>query len=126
MSGSRLIPWKRIGVEAAAIVASILLAFAIDAWWDGRIEHGRTSDQLRSLAIEFGEVQSHLRIYEAQLLNLRQAVSNLLSHIGPETELQTVDTIYALIDLSFRASKMELPTASLQSLLASGGNVRTF
>jgi hypothetical protein len=27
------IPWKRLSVEAAAIVASILLAFAIDAWW---------------------------------------------------------------------------------------------
>jgi hypothetical protein len=26
------LPWKRLTVEAAAIVASILLAFAIDAW----------------------------------------------------------------------------------------------
>ena len=37
------IPWKRISVEAAAIVASILLAFAIDAWWaelaEDRDEH---------------------------------------------------------------------------------------
>ncbi len=32
------IPWKRILVEAAAIVASILLAFAIDAWWETRRE----------------------------------------------------------------------------------------
>jgi len=30
------IPWKRLSVEAAAIVASILLAFAIDAWWGDR------------------------------------------------------------------------------------------
>ena len=29
------IQWKRLSVEAAAIVASILLAFSIDAWWDG-------------------------------------------------------------------------------------------
>ena len=33
MTDSRIIPWKTIAVEAAAIVVSILLAFAIDAWW---------------------------------------------------------------------------------------------
>ena len=36
MTEPRIIPWKRIAVEAAAIVASILFAFAIDAWWDDR------------------------------------------------------------------------------------------
>jgi len=35
MSDTQTIPWKRISVEAVAIVASILLAFSIDAWWDG-------------------------------------------------------------------------------------------
>ena len=34
MKGNEEIPWKRLSVEAAAIVASILLAFAIDAWWN--------------------------------------------------------------------------------------------
>lgn len=120
MSDPRFIHWKRIGVEAAAIVASILLAFAIDAWWNERVDQSRSKAQLRSLAIEFGEVELHLQQYEAQLLNLRQAVSDLLSHIGPDTELQSMDTLYTLMDHSFRASKMELPTASLESLLASG------
>lgn len=36
MTESQNIPWKRLSVEAAAIVASILLAFAIDAWWGDR------------------------------------------------------------------------------------------
>ena len=120
MTGPRIIPWIRIAVEVAAIVASILLAFAIDAWWAERVDQSRSKDQLRSLAIEFGEVELHLQHYEARLLKLRQAVSDLLSHIGPETQVQTVDSLYALLDLTFRASKMELPTASLQALLASG------
>lgn len=42
MTESRIIPWKTITVEAVAIVMSILLAFAIDAWWaekkDGDVE----------------------------------------------------------------------------------------
>jgi len=36
MSNADKTPWKRIAVEAVAIVASILLAFAIDAWWENR------------------------------------------------------------------------------------------
>ncbi len=35
MSESQAIPWKQLAAEAVAIVASILLAFWIDAWWDG-------------------------------------------------------------------------------------------
>ncbi len=29
------IPWLRVFVEGVVIVGSILLAFGIDAWWDG-------------------------------------------------------------------------------------------
>lgn len=36
MKANEKIAWKRLFVEAAAIVGSILLAFAIDAWWDDR------------------------------------------------------------------------------------------
>lgn len=85
MAEPRIIPWKRIGVEAAAIVASILSAFAIDAWWDARVDLSRSKAQLRTLEIEFGEVEAHLQQYEVRLLNLRQAVSDLLSHIGSDT-----------------------------------------
>ncbi len=120
MTESRIIPWKRIGVEATAIVASILLAFAIDAWWGETVEQSRSKDQLTSLAIEFGEVELHLNYYETRLLDLRLAVSDLLSHIGPETQVQPVDSLYALMDRSFRAAKMELPVATLEALLASG------
>lgn len=120
MTGTRNIPWKRIGVEETAIVASILLAFAIDAWWGETVEQSRSRDQLTSLAIEFGEVGLHLRSNETQLLDMRRAVSDLLSHTGPETQVQDVDSLYSLMDRGFRASKMELPAASLQALLASG------
>jgi len=40
-------------VEAAAIVASILLAFAIDAWWEGVQERAEEREILSSLRAEF-------------------------------------------------------------------------
>jgi len=51
MADPHIIPWKRIAVDSAAIVISILLAFAIDAWWAEKkerdVEH-RTLQALRS------------------------------------------------------------------------------
>jgi hypothetical protein len=38
MAEPRIIPWKTISVEAVAVVVSILLAFAIDAWWTEKKE----------------------------------------------------------------------------------------
>ena len=58
MTEPQIIPWKRIAVEATAIVISILLAFAIDAWWaekkEGDVEH-RTLQALRSDLIASNE-----------------------------------------------------------------------
>jgi hypothetical protein len=59
MADSKDIPWKRISIEAAAIVASILLAFAIDAWWeesqnqkDIRLSLARLSDNLKTTLLD--------------------------------------------------------------------------
>ncbi len=53
MIETQKIHWKRIGIEAAAIVASILLAFAIDAWWSSKSEQARTEELLRALEVEW-------------------------------------------------------------------------
>lgn len=46
MNDLREIPWKRLLAEGAAIVASILLAFAIDAWWQDRSDQIRLNEYL--------------------------------------------------------------------------------
>ena len=53
MSNTQAIPWTRISVEAAAIVASILLAFSIDAWWDSVQDRAEEREILRLLHAEF-------------------------------------------------------------------------
>ena len=53
MNETQEIPWNRIAIEAAAIVASILLAFAIDAWWDERQERLEEQEVLSALIAEF-------------------------------------------------------------------------
>jgi hypothetical protein len=46
------IEWDRLGIEAAAIVASILLAFWIDAWWEDRQNRELESQHLSRLRVE--------------------------------------------------------------------------
>ena len=53
MADTQLIPWKRISVEAIAIVASILLAFAIDAGWEDRQSNIARRDLIQGLASDF-------------------------------------------------------------------------
>jgi hypothetical protein len=46
MSRNQPIPWTRIDAEGTAIVVSILFAFAIDAWWEGRRETAIAHEQM--------------------------------------------------------------------------------
>jgi hypothetical protein len=85
--GEGRIPWKRLAAESVAIVASILLAFAIDAWWDGQRDRGREEDLMIDLLADFrssrGELATRL------VLARRMATTNALfteqvdSHRGP-------------------------------------------
>ncbi len=38
--------------EAAAVLAAILIAFGLDAWWDGRVERASMLDALDAVAVE--------------------------------------------------------------------------
>ena len=57
MSKPPILPWKRLITEGAVIVASILLAFAIDAWWD---EHKKNDDILEILTLVEFETKTNL------------------------------------------------------------------
>jgi hypothetical protein len=54
------IPWPRFLTEGVVIVASILLAFWIDAWWDGRKDKLEEKEILIGLEIEFVDLAERL------------------------------------------------------------------
>jgi hypothetical protein len=53
MADPKSIQWIRLSVEASAIVASILLAFAIDAWWAEQQDRRAENEVLNRLHEEF-------------------------------------------------------------------------
>lgn len=56
------IPWTRIAAEGVAVVASILLAFAIDARWDSTLEGREEQELLTNLHRESGENRTQLGV----------------------------------------------------------------
>ena len=71
MTEPQEIPWKRIVVEGAAIVASILLAFAIDAWWEDRQLAQETAEDL---AIVKAELAENIRLVQVTIDIINQVV----------------------------------------------------
>lgn len=113
-------PAARFMVEFVVIVASILAAFALDAWWNERLEDRQTRARLETLRDEFTATRAQLGRESERLESARAAVAALLPHISPTAPLVALDSVTTLMDLSFRAATIEVQTGSLQALLASG------
>jgi hypothetical protein len=106
MAKQQDIQWKRLTIEAAAIVASILLAFAIDAGWDERQERAEEREVLESLYVEF----------EA---NRDEAASVILFHD------RVIRSFVKLMELS-QEEILALQANAVVDFLSSLGNPRTF
>lgn len=75
---SRGLPWLRIFAEGGVIVASILLAFAIDAWWDGRKDRAQEAAYLHMLASDARETLSNNAMFDARADSVDRAGARLV------------------------------------------------
>lgn len=113
--------WRRIAAEGVVVIASILIAFGVDAWWAERseraaemLELSRVATELRSEVAEISRsIGRHERASAASVAFLR-----LVDDVNGESELVLVpDTILA--GLLF-APSFETAGAALDGLLGSG------
>ena len=118
---TRSIPWLRVSVEGVVIVASILLAFGIDAWW-ARIESHRNA--LAELGTVFEEVHE-ARTQLQDLVRWRErersaalAVQTRLEGVSPDNPITLPDTLFAL---SFGMKLVtDAPTRATDAFITSG------
>jgi len=88
------INWNKLIVEALAIIISILLAFAIDAWWD---EKQRAEDEkviIESLLNDFIEKKAYLEIDRRYNQAILKAVIGLIragNDAEPKLSEDTID-----------------------------------
>ena len=119
MANTRQIPWRRILLEGAVIVVSILLAFSIDAWWSNRIEQQREREQLVSMLAEFKaslsgldevltSIQGHAKNVESLIALLKAAGGEPVLVPGP------------LLGSAITWRTSDVSTSTLDALMASG------
>jgi hypothetical protein len=121
MTTNRNIAWDRIFVEGVVIVASILLAFAIDAWWQDREDRQREVILLEALLGEFERLQT-IQAYDERYYGSQKASAIRLVEIGmgvgASATGREIDELLA--ELWWWPSSMEWRSAELDSITSSG------
>ena len=120
MTGPQIIPWKRTTVEALAIVASILLAFAIDAWWEERGLRIEEQQVLQGLREEFLSVRIVLSQHLSEHLSGVQIMEDFLVAAEGGNVKEGAPVVDAVLLELLSPMTSDLGSGTLAALLSSG------
>jgi hypothetical protein len=102
------------------IVGSILLAFGIDAWWDGRQERSEGDRILVALERDLVDTRADLLSTMAEFEAVEDTIMLLLEHAsGAEAEL-TQQRLYVMAQMAFRLPAPEERLSTYEEILGSG------
>jgi hypothetical protein len=114
------IPWLRVFVEGVVIVGSILLAFGLQAWWEGRRERRDEQELVFAFTAEFDGVEAELdrarEVHQAR----RESTAELIRLIDQGTPLPGADSLWSLMRAAGRATTLDPPNGVLSSALGAG------
>jgi hypothetical protein len=121
---TKQMPWLRVFAEGVVIVGSILLAFGIDAWWDGRQER-------RAERVYIGRIIADLRETRGHIMENTEHYESLLRHGAALQPILTgvdevpADTLGFLASV-LQASRITDPVVARSAYddLISTGNLR--
>jgi len=122
MQSNRKIPWPRLLADGAVIVVSILLAFGIDAWWEGKRERDFELSALQSLRSDFVASRKSLVLHIRRYEELRTNFAHFQSATQTELEATELGAIGDLV-LSLTASATFDPITSTLDALAGDGRL---
>ena len=120
MRDANSIHWKRLYIEAAAIVASILIAFVIDAWWEHRLERAIGAEYEQRIASELLEARSLLEAIERGVqrnIEMGQAASKFFD--GDRDSISHDQLIVFLYNMG-RESASKFDVSTYDDLIATG------
>jgi hypothetical protein len=119
---TKQIPWLRVFVEGAVIVGSILLAFGIDAAWDGREQEQRRAALLAAIGSDMALAKAEVdRVATFHAIG-QGAAADLLNFKGvappSEEQIALVDSLVAAAWGS--TASYDAPLGAVESVVASG------
>ena len=105
----------RLATEGLTILASILLAFGIDAWWDARNERRVEGQYLSALRVEF---QRALREISGDLEDQEMLRSQLSYFIHQSSA--PPDSVRTILSFAAGANNIAPPTSVMEEIVSSG------
>ncbi len=114
------IRWARILTEAIVIVASILFAFAIDAWWDGHRERVRERELLADLLTEFEESRAELEVRVVLARRMASGTERLTGVVSAGAGKTAILVPDSVVLAALGAPTYEPATNALEAALGSG------
>lgn len=120
MATRREIPWSGIIAEAVAIIAGILVAFAIDAWWDERNTQDWAAAQLLAIRDEFAQnltaLDEIVRTHDSNADKL-EIIVNKIRKVEYGDRISASAAVWSAL-IAWRTA--DISTGTLEALLASG------
>jgi len=104
----RQVPWLRIGAEAVAIIGSILIAFSLDAWWDGHEMVEKEHRYLVSLEQDFRKNQADLNRAIQVQNGVLEGIQQLVLFGATAAPTPEADSVGRLVTLVFRDTNVGL------------------
>ncbi len=113
--------WKRLALEATAIVVSILLAFAIDAWWESRIDREAEQSAIKRLILEFEYNSEEIAKSKDRHQGALAATEQLLALMKPGQQgLGGSTSIGNMLEQCLQNPTIDPRLGTTNSLIASG------
>lgn len=115
---SQDLSWGRLVLQSLAVILSILIAFALDAWWDGAQEAEQEREILRQLEVE-------VTATIAEIQDLQGSLEGWMSWLDPEAGLQNLDdedaeTMARTLNALVATPTVNPPTGVYSSVIESG------
>ena len=111
MTSTSQVPWRRLITEGAVIVGSILLAFAIDTWWD---EYKKNDDVREVLSLVRLETATNLTNIAGSITRHEEIVAAI--QVGHENN--SIEGFHR--DAVIGVEVFEPTTDALQTLISTG------
>jgi len=114
------VPWGRLSAEGAVIVVSILLAFAVQAWWEQQQERRLEVERLSALSVEVAEAIRRIPDAEERILATLASHEALIRQF-PGDSLASADSLIFWLGATGRPNAFDPPQTVLGDLMSSGG-----
>lgn len=111
----------RVLIEMLVVVASILIAFSLDAWWTQRADERTGAAHLRALQSDFAQNVSRLKVHIEREERVADASRRLLLVATSPTTPSPEDSMSNLLGQVFNSGRFDPVMGAYEAVVNSGG-----